>query len=80
MQEPFSDTAARYWAALDDLCRAIDKGDGSIGLPPYNGGLFDPERRRFLTQVRLGDAVMASVIDALSFEKTHGRPQIYQLS
>ena len=26
-----------------DLCRAIDAGDASIGLPPYNGGLFDPE-------------------------------------
>lgn len=30
----FSDTAARYWSAIDDLCRVIDKGDASIGLPP----------------------------------------------
>jgi len=35
-----SATASRYWALIDDLTRAIDKGDASIGLPPYNGGLF----------------------------------------
>src|SRR5690606_23699631 len=37
----FSDTAARYWGAMSDLFMAIDQGDASIGLPPYNGGLFD---------------------------------------
>ena len=66
----FSATAARYWSAFDDLCRAIDAGDASIGLPPYNGGLFDRERTPLLSRVRLGDAVMADVIDALSFERT----------
>ena len=66
----FSDTAARYWSAFDDLCRAIDRGDASIGLPPYNGGLFDRERTPLLTRVRLGDAAMAEAIDALSFERT----------
>jgi hypothetical protein len=39
-------------------------------LPPYNGGLFDAERTPLLTTIRLGDAVMANVIDALSFERT----------
>ncbi|MCK1715216.1 restriction endonuclease [Bradyrhizobium sp. 143] len=66
----FSDTAARYWGTIDDLCRAIDKGDSSIGLPPYNGGLFDRDRTPLLTEVRISDAVMADVIDALSFERT----------
>ena len=66
----FSATAARYWSAFDDLCRAIDDGDASIGLPPYNGGLFDRERTPLLAAIRLGDRVMADVIDALSFEKT----------
>ena len=66
----FSVTAARYWSAFDDLCRAIDSGDASIGLPPYNGGLFDRDGAPLLSRVRLGDAVMADVIDALSFERT----------
>ena len=67
--DTFSTTAARYWSVLDDLCRAIDEGDTSIGLPPYNGGLFDPERTPLLRQVRLSDSVMAEVIDKLSFER-----------
>lgn len=66
----FSDTAARYWAVIDDLCRAIDKGDSSIGLPPYNGGLFDRDGTPLLTKIRISDAVMADVIDTLSFERT----------
>ena len=65
----FSATAARYWSVFDDLCRAIDAGDASIGLPPYNGGLFDRDRTPLLSRVRVGDAVMADVIDALSFER-----------
>jgi len=68
--DTFSDSAARYWAVIDDLCRAINAGDRSIGLPPYNGGLFDPEKTPLLSRIRLGDAVMATVIDALSFEST----------
>ncbi|PIW28291.1 MAG: restriction endonuclease [Rhodospirillales bacterium CG15_BIG_FIL_POST_REV_8_21_14_020_66_15] len=65
----FSDKAARYWSAVDDLCRAIDAGDESIGLPPYNGGLFDRERTPLLADIRLRDDLMADVIDALSFEQ-----------
>ena len=73
----FSASAARYWSAIDDLCRAIDQGDASIGLPPYNGGLFDRQRVPLLANIRLGDEVMADVIDALSFEQTpHGRRYI----
>lgn len=68
----FSNTAARYWSTLDDLCRAIDKGDTSIGLPPYNGGLFDAARTPLLTKIRLPDSVMAEVIDKLSFERKDG--------
>ena len=68
--DAFSATAARYWSVLDDLCRAIDQGDSSIGLPPYNGGLFDRERTPLLADIRLGDQIMADVIDALSFEQT----------
>ena len=64
----FSDHATRYWSAVADLCKAIDQGDPSIGLPPYNGGLFDQEPTPLLDAVRLSDRVMADVIDALSFE------------
>lgn len=65
----FSASAARYWSIIDDLCRAINEGDTSIGLPAYNGGLFDQERTPLLNTIRLPDDVTAEVIDALSFER-----------
>ena len=68
--DTFSENASRYWSTVDDLCRAVDQGDASIGLPPYNGGLFDRARTPLLARIRLGDQVMADVIDALSFEQT----------
>lgn len=69
----FSATANRYWSAIDDLCRAIDEGDASIGLPPYNGGLFSREKTPVLDGIRLGDALIATVIDTLSFIQVDGR-------
>ena len=74
LRDTFSTNATPYWSAFGDLCRLIDGGDASIGLPPYNGGLFDPKRTLLLNQIRLSDQIMANVIDVLSFEKTpHGR-------
>ena len=65
-----SELRARYWGVLDDLSRAIDRGDPALGLPPYNGGLFDRERVPVLAQIRIPDATMAEIVDALSFERT----------
>lgn len=66
-KDTFSTSLANYWSAIDNLCRAINEGDRSIGLPPYNGGLFSPQQTPLLDRIRLGDALMAEVIDALSF-------------
>ena len=66
----FSNTVARYWSAIRDLCRIIDEGDASIGLPPYNGGLFDQKHTSLLSNIRLSDQVVADVIYALSFDTT----------
>jgi len=68
----FSGMATGYWQAFDDLCRAIDEGDPSIGLPPYNGGLFDRDRTPLLLRIRLDDRTLADVIDAMSFERVDG--------
>ena len=67
--DTFAETLATYWAAIDGLCCAIDQGEVSIGLPPYDGGLFDRARTPLLDRIGLGDRVMADVIDALSFER-----------
>ena len=68
----FSPAGSTYWCAVDDLCRIIGGGDPAIGLPAYDGGLFDTARAPLLAGVRLGDDVMADVVDALSFERAAG--------
>lgn len=70
--DAFSESVAHYWGALNDLSMVIDAGDASIGLPPYNGGLFDQGRNPILSNIRISDAIMARVIDALSFERADG--------
>ena len=54
-EDAFSARATRYWSAIDDLCQAIAHGDASIGLPAYNGGLFDQARTPLLGQIRLDE-------------------------
>ena len=68
--DEFSTVSSRYWNFIDDLSRLIDAGDESMGLPPYNGGLFDRQRVRLLSKIRLSDNVVAEVIDALSFQRS----------
>ena len=74
--EGFSKRTRRYYSAIEDLCRVVDQGEPALGLPPYNGGLFDESDTPLLTQVRLPDSVMADVVDALSFRKL-GRRRRY---
>ena len=65
---PFSASSVRYWTAIGDLCRIVDAGDAAIGLPPYNGGLFDRERTPLLERIRIGDDVISGVVEILSYE------------
>ncbi len=65
-KDTFSARAANYWNRLADLFRIIDEGDASIGLPPYNGGLFAPEAAPLLDEIRLSDAHVAPIVHDLS--------------
>ena len=67
--DTFSAAASNYYDRLLNLFRIIDQGDPSIGLPPYNGGLFAPEAASLLETVRLPDAAVAPVIHDLSHAK-----------
>ncbi len=65
-RDTFSSTASNYYNRLMELFRQIDRGDPSIGLPPYNGGLFAAEAAPLLTRVRLPDSEIAPVVFGLS--------------
>lgn len=68
----FSTAAGRVWAHVADLARIIDKGDASVGIPPYNGGLFASEGTPLLDSIRIPDSVMGPALDALSYERSSG--------
>ena len=70
--DAFSTHAASYYDHFMTLCKLIDKGDASIGLPPYNGGLFAPEAAPLLESARLPDAAMAPIVHDLSHTETAG--------
>ena len=71
-KDAFSSSASRYHSHTADLFRAIGEGDASIGLPPYNGGLFDAQASPLLERTRLPDSVLAELIDRLSRHELRG--------
>ena len=70
--DTFSGTATNYYNRLVELFRLIDQGDPSIGLPPYNGGLFSQDTAPMLGSARMPDAVVAPVIYAMSHREIDG--------
>ena len=64
--DTYSAIATNYCDHLTTLFKLIDKGDESIGLPPYNGGLFAVEAAPLLETVRLADEEIAPIIYDLS--------------
>ena len=64
--DTYSAIATNYYDHLTTLFKLIDKGDESIGLPPYNGGLFAAEAAPLLEKVRLADKDIAPIIYDLS--------------
>jgi hypothetical protein len=62
----FSSTMPKIWLALRGVFELIDLGDDDIGMPAYNGGLFNRARAPLLERTKVPDKIMAPIIDALS--------------
>ena len=62
----FSTTFTNFWNRIAQLTRALDRGDQSVGIHEYNGGLFAEYRHPLLERVSLSDAELAPIIQALS--------------
>ena len=70
---------ATYWEKLKTLFDLINQGTEILGIdaetmevPPYNGGLFDPEKHPFLEQHKVEDKWLARVIDLLARSQGEG--------
>ena len=62
----WSTTMTRLWLSLRGAFQLVDVGEDTIGMPAYNGGLFNRGRSLLVERTRVTDAVMAPIIDALS--------------
>lgn len=65
---PLSARARTWWPRLRALFEAVAAGDAAMGLPPYNGGLFNDDAHPILARVRIPDATLAAILDDLSRE------------
>ena len=64
--QKYSSRLDNIWRDLRGVFQLIDEGDDAVGMPAYNGGLFERARSLLLERSRIPDAVMAPIIDALS--------------
>jgi type I restriction-modification system DNA methylase subunit len=64
--EAFPFSTFHYWNKLKELFEIINHGNKELCVPPYNGGLFNPEKHPFLEKHRLGDVYIAKAINLLS--------------
>ena len=70
-----SPRAAIYWARLRGIFTAIARGDDGLGIPPYNGGLFETDAAPVLERVELPDDVIAKIVFALSHVEAERGPK-----
>lgn len=71
-QAALSARSTKRWVGLTDLFQAIAEGDATLGLPAYNGGLFQNAPGSILLRVRLPDAVLMPVVDDMSRDGAPG--------
>ena len=64
--EPIATSTHGYWNKLKELFEIINIGNRELGVPPYNGGLFEPDKHEFLERYRVGDLYIAKAVDLLS--------------
>ena len=71
---PFDD-ASLMWNRVADLFTAIDGGDHGLGIPPYNGGLFESDPNKSLVgaaikEISLSDQQFGPLLNKLLLDET----------
>jgi len=67
--EDYSSYSTTIWSQLQNLFSLVDTGNDDLGVPPYNGGLFDAEEHEFLAENEVSDPYIAEVIHRLGTTK-----------
>ena len=61
-----SSKSAIYYTRIDNVFKLIDGGDLDLGVPEYNGGLFNPDEHPFLEQHAIADSYLVQAIHQLA--------------
>jgi len=61
-----STNSTQYYHGISNLFRSINSGDPKLGIPDYNGGLFDPAEHPFLERQAVPDAYLVRAIHQLT--------------
>jgi len=75
--DDFNPYSRSYWDRLDRLFELIDTGNDDLGIPAYNGGLFDPEEHQFLEEHYVSNDYLAQAIYYLSTTTSSNGELIY---
>ena len=65
--------ATTLWDRLKRLCAAIYESDPALGIPAYNGGLFDDADKPTLREGYIADAYLAEALFDLTYIADGGR-------
>ncbi len=72
----FGEWTTSYWCRIRDLFHIINRGDKNLKVPPYNGGLFDPQKHPFLEQFEVPDKFFVPALDKLSRDYSEDPPKM----
>jgi Alw26I/Eco31I/Esp3I family type II restriction m6 adenine DNA methyltransferase len=61
-----STSSTQYYHNISNLFHLINNGDPKLGVPEYNGGLFDPVEHPFLEKKAIPDAYLVRAIHQLA--------------
>ena len=61
-----STSSTHFYNGISSLFRSINSGEPELGIPEYNGGLFDPAEHPFLETQAIPDAYLVRAIHRLA--------------
>jgi len=60
------------WNVLHEVFNWVNQGNRAMGIPPYNGGLFDDSEKTYLANHVINDAFLSEALFSLGFREERG--------
>ena len=60
------------WNTLSEVFNWINQGNHALGIPPYNGGLFDNDEKTYLANHSIDDTYLSEALFSLGYREKKG--------